>query len=105
MRSPGPAALAVGPVASYRRPRAEPSLRGAWCTVTELRAPGGHDLAMEADVGEHRLAALGRRVLDHEVEEALGFDEVHAVACRRPEEESDLRRGGDLDRIARVRKR
>jgi hypothetical protein len=33
----------------------------------------GGDLAVEADVREHRLAALGRRVLDDEVEQALGL--------------------------------
>src|SRR5262245_18207789 len=46
----------------------------------------GGDLAVEADVREHRLAAVLRRVLDEEVEQSLGFGEVDRVAGRLPEE-------------------
>ena len=50
------------------------------------------DLAVEADVRDHRLAAVGRRVLDDEVEQAPGFREMGGVAGRLPEEEAGLDR-------------
>jgi len=41
---------------------------------------------VEADVREHRLAALDWRVLDDEIEHARGFREVGRVAGRPPEQ-------------------
>ena len=94
-----------GPASHVGRPSrtfvaAARSLRGEGKPLLPRR---GGDLAVEADVREHRLAAVGRRVLDEEIEHALGLHEVGGVAGLLPEEEAGLHRLSHLG-VALVRR-